>query len=150
MEASLVTEKYVPRKSTRRDPWSEAEAREALAAASRSGLSLAAFARRHGLSDRNLYWWHMRICAHPDVHTGPLSFVPVVPLRAPARNGPATRTAYAASARTSPVAARAAFHSTGSSTLTSSPSAHFASLGSTSFRYAHGSTPASLHVASTV
>ena len=84
MEASLVTEKYVPRKSTRRDPWSEAEAREALAAASRSGLSLAAFARRHGLSDRNLYWWHMRICAHPDVHTGPLSFVPVVPLRAPA------------------------------------------------------------------
>lgn len=81
MEATLVTEKYVPRKSTRRDPWSEGEAREALAAASRSGLTLAAYARRHGLSDRQLYWWHRRICAHPDVHTGPLSFVPVVPFR---------------------------------------------------------------------
>ena len=82
MQASLVTEKYVPRKSTRRDPWSEAEAREALSAASRSGLSLSAFARRHGLSDRTLYWWHMRIRTHPDVHTGALAFVPVTPARA--------------------------------------------------------------------
>lgn len=79
--ATLVTETFTPRKSTRRDPWSEAEAREVISAASRSGLSLAAFARKHGLSDRTLYWWHMRICSHPDLHTGPLSFVPVVPSR---------------------------------------------------------------------
>ena len=81
---TLLTENFTLRKSTRRDPWSEAEAREALAAASRSGLSLSAFSRKHGLSDRTLYWWHMRIRTHQDLHTGPLSFVPVVPLRAPA------------------------------------------------------------------
>ncbi len=76
---TLLTENFTLRKSTRRDPWSEAEAREALAAASRSGLSLSAFSRKHGLSDRTLYWWHMRIRTHQDLHTGPVSFVPVVP-----------------------------------------------------------------------
>lgn len=82
--ATLVTAPYTPRKSSRRDPWTEQEAREALAAASRSGLSLAAFARRHGLSDRQLYWWHMRLRTHRDVDVGPLSFVPVVPAPLPA------------------------------------------------------------------
>ena len=51
---------YTPRKSTRRDPWTEDEARDVLAAASQRGDSLSAFARRHGLSDRNLYWWQSR------------------------------------------------------------------------------------------
>ncbi len=75
---------YVPRKSTRRDPWSEAEAREALRAASQSGLSLAAFARRHDLPAPQLYWWHMRIRTHPCVEPGrPLSFVPVVQVGEP-------------------------------------------------------------------
>lgn len=73
---------YTPRKSSRRDPWTEDEAREALAAARRGGLSLAAFARRHGLSAPQLYWWHMRIHTHADVERGrPLAFVPVVPVR---------------------------------------------------------------------
>jgi len=58
---------FTPRKSTRRDPWSEDEARAVLAAASRSGLSLSAFARRHGLSDRTLYWWRTQLRAHPNV-----------------------------------------------------------------------------------
>ncbi len=72
------TDLFQPRKSTRRDPWTEDEARETLAAAGRSGLSLAAFARRHGLSDRQLYWWRMRLRAHRDVDRGrPTSFVPV-------------------------------------------------------------------------
>jgi transposase-like protein len=83
MQPLSVVEPYVPRKSSRRDPWTPDEAREALAAASRSGLTLAAFARRHVLSDRQLYWWHMRLRTHPDVAAGPLSFVPVV--QAPAR-----------------------------------------------------------------
>lgn len=74
---------YVPRKSSRRDPWTEAEAREALSAAKRSGLSLAAFARRHGVPAPQLYWWHMRIRTHPSVDAGRLSFVPVVPARQP-------------------------------------------------------------------
>ena len=68
---------FTPRKSTRRDPWSEDEARAVLAAASRSGLSLSAFARRHGLSDRTLYWWQMRTHAHPNVEPATRSFVRV-------------------------------------------------------------------------
>ena len=58
---------FKPRKSTRRDPWTEDEARAVLSAASRSGLSLAAFARRHGLLDRTLYWWRTQLRAHPNV-----------------------------------------------------------------------------------
>jgi hypothetical protein len=38
-----------------------------LAAVGRSGLSMAAFARRHGLSDRTLYWWRSHLRAHPHV-----------------------------------------------------------------------------------
>lgn len=82
MEVFPPTAPYAPRKSTRRDPWSEAEAREALRAASQSGLSLAAFARRHGLPAPQLYWWHMRIRTHRCVEPGrPLSFVPMVAVR---------------------------------------------------------------------
>ena len=58
---------FQPRKSSRRDPWTEDEARNVLSAASRSGLSLAAFARRHGLPDRTLYWWRSQLRAHPSV-----------------------------------------------------------------------------------
>ena len=65
-ELSPATD-FTPRKSSRRDPWSEDEARSVLAAASRSGVSLAAFARRHGLSDRTLYWWRSQLRAHPNV-----------------------------------------------------------------------------------
>ena len=76
LELSPVTD-FTPRKSTRRDPWTEDEARAVLAAASRSGLSLSAFARRHGLSDRTLYWWQMRTHAHPNVEPATRSFVRV-------------------------------------------------------------------------
>lgn len=79
MLTPLPADSYTPRKSSRRDPWTEDEAREALSAARRSGLSLAAFARRHGLSGPQLYWWHMRIRTHSCVEPArPLSFVPVV------------------------------------------------------------------------
>lgn len=82
MLTTLPADTYTPRRSTRRDPWTEDEAREALSAARRSGLSLAGFARRHGLSAPQLYWWHMRIHTHPDLERGrPLSFVPVVSVR---------------------------------------------------------------------
>ena len=65
---------FQARKSTRRDPWTEDEARAVLAAASRSGLSLAAFARRHGLLDRTLYWWRTQLRAHPNVEPATRSF----------------------------------------------------------------------------
>jgi transposase-like protein len=77
LEASPA-EPFRPRKSTRRDPWTEAEAREVLRAASQSGLSTAAFARRHGIPAPQLYWWHMRIRTHACVEPGrPQSFLPV-------------------------------------------------------------------------
>lgn len=74
LELSPVAD-VTPRKSTRRDPWTEEEARAVLAAAKRSGLSLSAFARRHGLSDRTLYWWQMRTRSHADVEPATGSFV---------------------------------------------------------------------------
>lgn len=78
MSEATIDRPFVPRKSTRRDPWTEAEARAALAAAHDSGLSIAAFARRHGMSDRQLYWWHMRLRMPGDVHMqAPPAFVPV-------------------------------------------------------------------------
>ena len=65
---------FSPRKSRRGDPWTEDEARAVLAAA-RSAPSLAAFARRHGLNDRQLYWWHKRLRAHPELASASPSFV---------------------------------------------------------------------------
>ena len=66
LEHSAIPD-FTPRKSSRRDPWTEDEARAVLAAASGSGLSLSAFSRRHGLSDRTLYWWRTQLRAHPNV-----------------------------------------------------------------------------------
>lgn len=37
--------------------WTQDQARVVLDAGKRSGLSLAAFARRHALDPRRLYWW---------------------------------------------------------------------------------------------
>lgn len=76
---------FTPRKSTRRDPWTEDEARAVLAAASRSGLSLAAYARRHGLLDRTLYWWRTQLRAHPNVEPATPSFVRVCTQSLPGR-----------------------------------------------------------------
>ena len=78
-------ESFQPRKSTRRDPWTKDEASAVLAAARRSGLSLSAFARRHGLSDRTLYWWQMRTRTHPDVEPAAGTFVRICTQSLPGR-----------------------------------------------------------------
>ena len=41
--------------------WSAAEARAALEAQSKSGESVVAFARRHGIVAERLYWWRNRL-----------------------------------------------------------------------------------------
>lgn len=66
---------YTPRRSSARDPWTEDEARATLAAVSQSGLSLAAFARRHGLCDRQLYWWRARLRSHSGLEPASRPFV---------------------------------------------------------------------------
>lgn len=54
--------------------WSEAEAQAVLEAYEASGLSVAEFARRHGLGAQRLRWWKKRRAEQE----GPeLSFVPV-------------------------------------------------------------------------
>lgn len=45
----------------RRRTWTEREARMVLSKAADSGLSLAAFARKHGLCAQRLYWWRDRV-----------------------------------------------------------------------------------------
>jgi hypothetical protein len=45
--------------------WSEADAQRALGLYRASGLSRAAFARRHGLRDSRLSWWERRLAASP-------------------------------------------------------------------------------------
>ena len=84
LELSLVPD-FTPRKSTRRDPWTEEEARAVLAAAKSSGLSLSAFARRHGLSDRTLYWWRTQFRAHPHVEPETGMFARICTDRLPSR-----------------------------------------------------------------
>lgn len=76
LELSPVPD-FIPRKSTRRDPWTDDEARDALAAVHRSGLSLSAFARRHGLCESQLYWWRARLRSHRNVESGIRPFVDV-------------------------------------------------------------------------
>ena len=54
--------------------WSEAEAQAVLEAWEASGLSVAEFARRHGLGPQRLRWWKKRRAEE----AGPeLSFIPV-------------------------------------------------------------------------
>ena len=84
LEISPITSSAL-RRSTVRDPWTGDEARTALAAAGQSGLSLSAFARRHGLSDRNLYWWRTRLRSHPDVESASRPFVRVRTHAVPSR-----------------------------------------------------------------
>ena len=84
LEFRAATE-FTPRKSTRRDPWTEDEARAVLAAVSRSGLSLAAFARRHGLSDRTLYWWRTQLRAHTNVEPATGMFARICTQSIPSR-----------------------------------------------------------------
>ena len=43
--------------------WGEGEAREALAELSRSGESVASYARRRGVSAQRIYYWRKRVTA---------------------------------------------------------------------------------------
>jgi transposase len=45
--------------------WRPEEVREVLDAHRRSGVSLVAFARRHGLEVKRLYWWRRRLKSAP-------------------------------------------------------------------------------------
>ena len=57
--------------------WKEPEAREALAAWSRSGLSEGAFCAREGYSSSRLRYWSERLGKRPAAATPSVSFVPV-------------------------------------------------------------------------
>jgi hypothetical protein len=63
--------------------WSEADARSAIAASEASGLSLKAFACRHGLSEKRLYWWRDRIGEVVPAKSTEASLVPVTVTRSP-------------------------------------------------------------------
>ena len=54
--------------------WTEAEAQAVLEACEASGLSVAEFARRHGLGPQRLRWWKKR---RAEEESPALSFVPV-------------------------------------------------------------------------
>jgi len=69
--------------------WRETDARAALAAHRASGLSLAGFARRHGLTVQRLRWWRQRLTSPASVTTPAApQWLPVALLPAPA-SGPA-------------------------------------------------------------
>jgi hypothetical protein len=53
-------------------PWTEAQAREALDAFRRSGLTASAFARQRGVSVHRLQYWRKRLGS-----AAPLTFLPV-------------------------------------------------------------------------
>ena len=57
--------------------WREPEARAALAAWHRSGLSVAAFCAREGYSDTRLRYWAERLGEAPPSRAQSVSFVPI-------------------------------------------------------------------------
>ena len=68
------------------DYWTEAHAKRLLEAHEKSGLSLAAFARREGVRARRLQWWRDRLRARSskaEVGPRPTTFAPAVVKRAP-------------------------------------------------------------------
>lgn len=73
------------RRSSRIAPWTDAEAARVLASAQSSGQSLYKFARDHGLSTTQLYWWRDRLAKRlPARHATQPTFVPVVAAEPPA------------------------------------------------------------------
>jgi transposase-like protein len=80
--------------------WSESEARAVLEAYEASGLSVAEFARRHGLGPQRLRWWKKR---RAEEASSALSFVPVHVVAPPSRKA---REAPAGAARMEVVLAR--------------------------------------------
>jgi hypothetical protein len=66
--------------------WTEVEARAVLAAQRKSGLSVEAFARGHGLQPQRLYWWRKKLTS-----TAAAAVMPVrVVEREPPRGEPVT------------------------------------------------------------
>jgi hypothetical protein len=63
--------------------WKEPDARKALAAWRRSGLSAGAFSARAGYSETRLRYWSERLRAEPSPRSSPVSFVPVALSNAP-------------------------------------------------------------------
>jgi len=65
--------------------WTEADARLALDEWHRSGKSIAAFAREHGVSAARLYWWKRRL-SNPAARSSMMSLASatVVPVAGPA------------------------------------------------------------------
>ena len=73
---SAVTERLRDVPGTRR--WKAPDARAALGAHAASGLSLAAFARRDGLSLTRLMWWRKQLRGRPSTTPpAPVRWVPV-------------------------------------------------------------------------
>jgi len=72
-------------------PWSIADARRVLAAAARSGMSVADFAAQHGLDPQRVYWWRRRLArtARPVAQSFEEITTPAAP--APAPDGRAGR-----------------------------------------------------------
>ena len=63
--------------------WTTRDARRVLAACDGSGLSVAAFAREHGLKDQRLSWWRKRLgewdgSALAAAGSPPVRFVPAI------------------------------------------------------------------------
>lgn len=72
--------------------WSETEARAALATQKKSGESIAAFARRHGIAPKRLYWWRDRLAVAEEGRskrsTEPIGrLIPLTVVQAPAPRG---------------------------------------------------------------
>lgn len=63
--------------------WSREEAQEALEAWNRSGESLAAFARRHGVVAQRLSWWRKRLAIGVVPRPAPPGLLPVTVREAP-------------------------------------------------------------------
>jgi hypothetical protein len=56
--------------------WTEEDARRVFDVWRRSGESLAAFARRHGLTEQRMYWWRRRLSTPTEPTTTALTLVP--------------------------------------------------------------------------
>jgi transposase-like protein len=57
------------------DAWTDDDARRALDEWRRSGETVAAFARRHGVTAARLYWWKKRLTARPTLSLVPASII---------------------------------------------------------------------------
>ncbi len=80
MEIS-TTGGFKPRRSSREEPWTRAEAEQALADAGARGMTLYAYARQQGLRNQDLYRWRLRLQRRDsaaDGAGGELGFVRVV------------------------------------------------------------------------